>query len=369
MRSAVVFCFALLIALCVARTRWFELEHDYHFEKYVAEFSKAYESEEEFHFRKNLFEQKLAHIIAHNRAGHSWKKGVNQFTDHTTEEFKQRLGFDMQMAAAYHASSVPTQKHSFVNTQVPDSIDWREKGIISPVKDQGNCGSCWTFAAAECVESYWAMSTGELNVLSEQQIASCTKNPMDCGGTGGCGGGITQLAYQGIIGVGGLASEWTYPYLSYQGMNYACMFSNKTTPPVATLSGFQTLPSNQLTPLMNAVAQQGPLAVSVDASAWSDYETGVFNGCNQDTPDIDHAVVLVGYGTDSSSGMNYWTIRNSWSPSWGEDGYIRIMRNTENPPCGVDVTPQDGTGCNNGPANVTVCGTCGILYSVTYPEV
>ena len=147
------------------------------------------------------------------------------------------------------------------------------------------------------------------------------------------------------------------------------MFNNKTTPPVAKLQGYQTLPANELTPVMNALSSHGPLAINVDATAWDDYESGVFTGCDMTNPDIDHVVQLVGYGTDSSSSQDYWLVRNSWSPSWGEDGYIRLARATSNPPCGVDSTPQAGTGCNGGPANVTVCGSCGVLYSVSYPEV
>jgi len=111
----------------------------------------------------------------------------------------------------------------------------------------------------------------------------------------------------------------------------------------------------------------GPLAVNVDANTWSDYESGIFNGCDQVNPDINHVVQLVGYGNDPSFG-DYWLVRNSWTPVWGEQGYIRLARSSS-PVCGVDLYPQDGTGCINGPANVTVCGTCGILYDVSLPEV
>merc|ERR1712108_81816 len=123
------------------------------------------------------------------------------------------------------------------------------------------------------------------------------------------------------------------------------------------------LPSNEKQPLLNAVSGQGPLAVSVDASAWGSYEEGIFDGCNNVNPDINHAVQLVGYGTDENSGENFWLVRNSWGPSWGENGYIRLKM-YDSPPCGVDLYPQDGTACDGGPANVTVCGNCGILYSV-----
>jgi len=126
------------------------------------------------------------------------------------------------------------------------------------------------------------------------------------------------------------------------------------------------LPANNYTALMNAVATVGPVAVSVDASAWGAYSSGIFSGCNQASPDIDHAVVLMGYGEEN--GQKYWLIRNSWSPSWGERGYIRLARkDTEEEVCGLDVTPQDGTACAGDDEAVKVCGTCGVLYDSAYP--
>jgi len=258
---------------------------------------------------------------------------------------------------AYEKSAGPLPRH----------IDWRDKGIVSPVKDQGKCGSCWTFGTAVTIESYWALATGQLVSLSEQQILDCTPNPNQCGGTGGCEGGTAELAYETLIQIGGLSSEWTYPYRSYFGDDFACSFDKSKTPPQAMLTSYTTLPSNVYAPLLNAVATVGPIAISVDASAWSDYESGVFNGCNQTNPDINHAVQLVGYGTDPQYG-DYWIVRNSWSPVWGDEGYLKIMR-TSQIQCGTDLNPSDGTGCSGGPPTVTVCGTCGILYDSSYPTV
>jgi len=169
---------------------------------------------------------------------------------------------------------------------------------------------------------------------------------------------------------GGLSSEWTYPYTSYSGNNFQCQFNGTTNNSAfAKLSGFKGLPSNKYEPLLAAVATVGPIAISVDASSWSAYESGVFDGCNQVNPDIDHAVQLVGYGVDNQLG-SYWLVRNSWNPGWGEQGYVRIRRtDQEGKRCGIDMHPSDGTGCNGGPANVTVCGTCGLLYDSTYPIV
>jgi cathepsin L len=248
---------------------------------------------------------------------------------------------------------------------LPVSVDWREKGIITSVKDQGECGSCWAFATADLTESYLAMSTGRLNDLSIQQITDCTPNPQHCGGTGGCGGATAELGWAQITKMGGLSSEWTYPYTSYFGTNHMC--NQNQIEVVARVTKFVNLPVNEQAPVLNYIASYGPLAISVDASSWAHYETGVYNGCNQTNPDLDHAVMLVGYGTDSQYG-DYWIVRNSWSPQWGEQGYIRLHR--QNPvTCGTDLNPSDGDGCTGGPPTVTVCGTCGILFDTLYPVV
>lgn len=126
--------------------------------------------------------------------------------------------------------------------------------------------------------------------------------------------------------LGGLSSEWQYPYISYWGTNYQCQLNGSNSISlVAKVSNYKVLPSNELQPVMAALATVGPLAVNVDASAWSEYESGVFDSCNQTHPDIDHVVQLVGYGTDQNAG-DYWIVRNSWSPLWGENGYIRLRR-------------------------------------------
>jgi len=251
------------------------------------------------------------------------------------------------------------------NVQAPVNVDWRTKGIITAVKDQGSCGSCWSFGSAETLESYWALVTGNLTVLSEQQILDCTPNPNDCGGSGGCEGGTVEIAYAQIEKMGGLSSEASYPYVSGSGSNQACQQSQIS--PVAKISSYVNLPSNQLNPVLNYLIYKGPLAISVDAGSWQGYGGGVFDGCDQSNPDLDHVVQLVGAGTDPQYG-DYWLVRNSWSADWGEDGYIRLRR-TSTPRCGIDTSPGDGDGCNGGPSTVKVCGTCGILYDTLYPVV
>lgn len=370
------FIASLVLAVCAlaqARyTRWHELfPKRYDFKQFVREYGKVYTSSEEETFRRRVFNANLKHVLHHNsQPGLTWKMGINHLSDRTQSELAALRGYKKEISSQDHVVDARASMASDFNPLVgdlPTSVDWRQKGAITPVKDQGMCGSCWTFASAEEIESMYFLKTGSLVELSEQQIASCTSNPLDCGGTGGCEGGTAEVAFQSIITVGGIASEWTYPYISYNGTDYACRLNSShfTFSPVAKLRSYVKLPTNDQNALMQAVATIGPIAISVDASAWSFYETGVFSGCNMKSPDIDHAVQLVGYGTDSKLG-DYWIVRNSWTPTWGEAGFIRIQR-TANPVCGVDPTPGDGTACKPYPANVTVCGMCGMLSDSAYP--
>uniref|UniRef100_A0A6B2L7P3 Peptidase C1A papain C-terminal domain-containing protein n=1 Tax=Arcella intermedia TaxID=1963864 RepID=A0A6B2L7P3_9EUKA len=360
MRVLAVLLLAVL-GLAVARPQWHQL-HEYSFEQYEQEYGKVYGTEQERLIRKKIFEEKLEEFKAHNSdPSKSWKKGVNHFTDLTDAEFKRMLGNKHNRARNPSLEFSQVSQEQLKQYEAAD-VDWRTKGAVTDVKDQGSCGSCWTFATAETLESWWFLAGHKLPVLSEQQIIDCTPNPNHCGGTGGCEGGTVELAYDRIIAMGGLASESDYPY---QGVDGTCQFSGNTTNPAATLSGWKDLLSNDYASVMAAI-QKGPLAISVDASAWSSYDSGVFS-CDMSAPDIDHAVQLVGYGTDSASGSLFWLVRNSWSSGWGEDGYIRLQRFSSNNPCGEDTTPADGDGCSGGPAEVKVCGSCGILYDVCYP--
>jgi len=348
-------------------TRWNELE-GYTFKDYVLEYNKQYDSLE-YALRQKIFESKLADIRAHNKDDtYTWKKGVNQLTDWTHKEFTNLLGYIPSSGPPKNSKGYVTYQRDTTEPAMPSHVDWRTRSppILTPVKDQGRCGSCWAFGGTETMESVWALKTGLLSEFSEQQVLSCTENPDDCGGTGGCGGGTAELAYETTLNYSGIASEWTYPYISYQGKNFGCTFNKSTTPPVARLSNYTTLPHNEYEPVIQSVVKS-PVAIAVDASSWGDYESGIFNGCNQSYPHLDHIVQLVGYGTDDHDKQDFWIVRNSWAASWGEEGYIRLFRETNNGTCGVDLWPQDGVACNDGPKNVTVCGTCGILYDVAIP--
>lgn len=244
-----------------------------------------------------------------------------------------------------------------------------DTGVVSAVKDQGHCGSCWAFASTATIESHVAISTGLLFDLSVQQTAMCTPNPNHCGGFGGCEGSTAELAFDYLSTAPGLFEEYQWGYASYYGQATTCQVPGATKP-VAHINGFVQLPDNNYTAVMNAIASVGPLAVNVDASTWHAYTGGVYDGCGDSSSpsDINHVVVLVGYGEDSATGQKYWLVRNSWSASWGEQGYIRLLRTDEDDArCQVDDTPQDGVACEGGPTTVKTCGTCGLIYDVSYP--
>ena len=349
-----------------------ELTASYTYEAYRKNFRKGGHVNPQ---KETLFNQRLAEILKHNANPHrKYSKGVNEFTDVPSPP-KGRSKPPSTELSKKHASDIDSDPRiqaylAKSGGKLPETVDWRDAGIVSPVKNQGHCGSCWAFASTAVVESHVALATDKLYSLSPQQLVACAPNDDHCGGVGGCMGSIPELAYDYIIEAGGMAEEWSWPYFSYTGQtNGTCMDldpSPNTNPIKAGITSYVKLSENNASSVMTALAAIGPLAVNVDASIWSSYESGIFDGCSYDDMEIDHVVVLVGYGTDESLG-DYWLIRNSWSPSWGENGYIRLLRDpVDETPCGVDTNPQDGTGCDGDPTQYP-CGQCGVVFDVSYP--
>jgi len=258
---------------------------------------------------------------------------------------------------------VPTKDQM---AELPTNVDWRDEGVVSPVKDQGHCGSCWAFASVATIESHAAINSGSMKTLSTQQLVSCIPNPYTCGGVGGCGGAISELAFN-YVQLYGISSEFKYPYEAYySGETGECEYNAVRPTSEVDLDGYIKLPANDYNSLLHAVATVGPIAVAVDASAWHNYESGIYNGCSySDNIDVNHVVVLVGYGTDEELG-DYWLIRNSWGTGYGENGYIRLARESEEV-CGIDNTPLDGQACLSQNVPTKVCGQCAVAYDGAYP--
>jgi len=332
----------------------------YTYEDYSREFGKVYNSDVETAKRKEVFEQNMEFIRTQNaQEDKTWFATVNEFADWTNEEFSSlRTGHRPD-------HNTPKVKLSSNLADLPDAHDWRDTdGIVTPVKNQASCGSCWAFSAVQSLESHYAIATGEAApVLSPQQIVSCAPNPDHCGGTGGCQGSTQPLAFNYTASAGiTLASD--YPYTSSIGITGKC--KEDKINPVAQNDGVEVLETNDYTGLMTAVHDKGPISISVAAGGigWQLYGGGVYSGkCGFV---VDHAVQLVGYGLDGDD--LYWQVRNSWGGSWGEKGYMRVKRFGEgSEPCGMDKKPQDGMACEGDTDPIEYCGLCGILSSSSYP--
>jgi len=284
------------------------------FVAFVKQYQKVYSAEELTTRFKNFVDNKKI-IDDHNSKGLSWELGVNAFADMTNQEF-------LNMYTGY----IPRQNdyarsrnlHVAPEGQVlADSLDWRAKGAVTPIKDQGQCGSCWAFSTTGSVEGANQLKTGTLNSLSEQQLVDCAGSS----GNQGCNGGLMDDAFEYIIKNNGLGSESSYPYTARDGK---C----KQVSSVATVSKYTDVKKNDETGLMTAVNIE-PVSVAVDAATWQFYKKGVMTGlCGKQ---LDHGVLLIGYGTEAPN--DYWLVKNSWGTIWGEKGTIRLVRGKNE--CGI----------------------------------
>lgn len=218
-----------------------------------------------------------------------------------------------------------------VDMIIPEKIDWRDKDAVTIVKNQGRCGGCWAFSATGSVEGIVAIKTGTLYNISEQQLIDCSQRQ----GNNGCEGGLMDNAFNFIIQNDGLCSEDDYPFVGYDERCKQCQN-------VVSIKSFGDITQNDEKALKRAVAQQ-PVSVAIQANLTSFqlYKSGIYSDpeCGDG---LDHGVLVVGYGYDFFHNMDYWIVKNSWGPTWGENGYIRILRNSDNDygMCGIASQPS-----------------------------
>lgn len=275
-------------------------------------YNKSY-SDVENQNRLIIFKENMKHALQlQNLEQGTAIYGITPFSDLTKEEFESV--YLRSVVIDYHNYSLYDIKIPFYDeVNIPKQFDWRNvtPPVVTPVYDQGFCGSCWAFSATETIESYWALKGNNLTKLSMQQIIDCDMTSF------GCFGGWTYLAYEYVISTGGIESYYEYPYFEFEGI---CQFNRSKI--VSQIKSYVNV-TNDLNEkdMLLYLYNNGPLSVCLDASTWSSYQSGIIKTCGDV---VNHCVQITGYGNDN--GTDYWIVRNSWGTSWGMDGYLKIFR-------------------------------------------
>lgn len=298
------------------------------FNDFQVKFNKRYESLEELRNRFEIFKENAIEIYNHNKnENKTFTLAINQFTDLTHDEFVHYYVNGLNNIQSYGCDVYTAPS----NVLLPSSIDWRQKGAVSSVKDQGQCGSCWTFSSTGAIEGSWAISKGQLLDLAEQQLVDCATGFKY--GSHGCNGGQMEGAFKYVI-ENGQCTESSYPYTAKDGTCQKCQASVKMS------HCYDVKPNDQLS-LKSAVSRQ-PVSVAIEADTFyfQSYSSGVLTSDKCGTK-LDHGVLVVGYG--SENGNDYWLVKNSWGTSWGDKGYVKIGRSdSTNDPgiCGIAMQPS-----------------------------
>ena len=317
--------FVAFLCLGVALAVPFSKDLDSEWELFKKTYNKKYENSEHA-LRRVIWEDNVQYIQHHNlaadRGEHTFWVGVNQYADMATDEFVAMMnGFKMSPNRTAGATYMPPSNVG----DVPDSVDWRDKGYVTPVKNQERCGSCWSFSTTGSLEGQNFKKTGKLVSLSEQNLVDCSQAE----GNHGCKGGLMDNAFRYIEKNKGIDTEESYPYTGKDGR---CRFKRENVG--ATDVGYTDIRRGSESELQSAVATVGPISIAMDAGhkSFQLYKTGIYNEPMCSSMKLDHGVLAVGYG--SENGQDYWIVKNSWGTVWGMEGYFMIARNKENM-CGI----------------------------------
>ncbi|XP_067004611.2 cathepsin L [Anabrus simplex] len=328
MKLIVVLCTILVVSQALSyselvKQEWntFKLQH-----------RKKYASPREEQYRMQIFMETANKIAKHNeafaRGEVSYKMGLNKFADMTNEEFINTMtGYRPNKLVRSRGLNYTRQN----NVRLPSSVDWRQQGAVTSVKNQGQCGGCWAFSSTGAIEGQHFRKTGKLVSLSEQNLLDCaTDYPND-----GCHGGHMKAAFNYVIDNGGIDTEDSYPF---EEQNGRCRYNAQNIG--ATISNYVSISSGDQAALKEAVANVGPVSVAMNSgvNSFRYYASGVYYDaeCKGELWYLDHAVLVVGYGTEG--GSDYWIVKNSWGDDWGESGYFRISLTDNN--CGIATDPS-----------------------------
>ncbi|XP_008287179.1 cathepsin K [Stegastes partitus] len=318
-------CVCVLLLAASALSLLDEAALDAQWEEWKSTHSREYNGLDEEWIRRTIWQKNARMIEAHNMEAalgmHSYELAMNHLGDMTSEEVVEKMtGLQIPLNSVRNFSMTLDHKVS----KLPKFVDYRKKGMVTPVKDQGSCGSCWAFSSAGALEGQLAKTTGQLTDLSPQNLVDCVKE------NDGCGGGYMTNAFKYVQENGGIDSEAAYPYV---GQDEQCRYNS--TGMAAQCKGYQEVPEGDEHALAVALFKVGPVSVGIDATqtTFQFYHRGVYYDSNCNKDDINHAVLAVGYGVNTK-GKKYWIVKNSWSESWGNKGYILMARNRGNL-CGI----------------------------------
>ncbi|XP_072470527.1 LOW QUALITY PROTEIN: procathepsin L-like [Notamacropus eugenii] len=324
-------CLASLCLGIAAATPQFDQTLDAKWYQWKSQHRRTYGANED-NWRRATWEKNLRMIEMHNleySAGkHGFQMEMNKFGDMTNEEFRQIMNGFRNDRFQTKAKGNLFREPFFV--KISKSVDWKEKGYVTPVKNQGQCGSCWAFSATDSLEGQWFRKTHKLVSLSEQNLVDCSKDDDN----EGCNGGFMDNAFQYVKKNKGIDTEESYLYEARDG---SCTYQPECSS--ANVTGFVGIPSGQENALKKAVATMGPVSVAVDAghTSFQFYRSGVYYEPECNSQQLDHGVPVVGYGVVGQNGKKYWIVKNSWGEEWGDKGYVLMSRDQSNH-CGIATT-------------------------------